>query len=203
MVSRVVASDKVCGQSTGFVQNQGQSRIRVRVEMATQKLQAIAGVSASDETEIRNKYPSIASTPLGRLIGILSNCIPTRIWGIKLSSLIFPLPLAPLGVAIYAALKVVGPKYVLTNRSVHRCTSLGSQKQVSVDLMEIDAIDLHQAAGQEFFNAANLTLLDKQGDRLMQIEGLPCADMFRESILKARDARLQTAASLATIQARA
>ncbi len=187
----------------GSVQNQGQSRIRVRVEMATQKLQAIAGVSASDETEIRLKYPSIASTSVGRLIGKLSNCTPTRIWGIRPSSLIFPLPLAPLGVAIYAMLKLTGPKYVLTNRSVQRCSSLGSHKEQSVDLMEIDEIDLHQESGQEFFNAANLTLIDRQGDRVMWIEGVPCADMFRESILKARDARLETAESLAAIQARA
>ncbi len=193
----------MCFQGTGSVQNQGQSHIRVRVEMATQKLQAIAGVSASDETEIRLKYPSIASTSLGRVIGKLSNCTPMRIWGIRPSSLIFPLPLAPLGVALYAWLKLTGPKYVLTNRSVQQCTSLGSQTQQSVDLMDIDEIDLHQEPGQEFYNAANLTLIDRQGDRLMRIEGVPCADMFCASILKARDARLETADALATIQARA
>lgn len=171
--------------------------------METQKLQAIAGVSSSDETEIRNKYPSVASTALGQLIGFLSNCIPVRIWGVRISNLIFPLPLAPLGVMEYARLKLTGPKYVLTNRSVQKCASLGATQYLSVDLMDIDEIDLTQESGQEFFNAANLTLVNRAGDSLMRIQGVPCADMFRASILKARDARVETAAALATIQARA
>lgn len=170
--------------------------------MATQKLQAIAGVSASDETEIRLKYPSIAATFPGTCIGKACECLPVKIWGVKISYMIFALPLAPIGVLIYALQKLGGDKYILTNRSVQRWSSLFPNCLKSVDLMDIDTIDIYQDSGQEFFNAANLALLDRKGDPLMLLPGLPSADIFREIVLKSRDARTETAASMATIAAR-
>lgn len=170
--------------------------------MATQKLQAIAGVSASDETEIRLKYPSVASTPIGKIIGLLCECIPIKIWGVKISYAIFALPMALPGVLEYARLKVTGCKYILTNRSVQKWSSLFPTCLKSVDLTDIDEIEIYQDGGQEFFNAANLVLVNKKGDPLLHMPGLQSADIFRAIILKSRDARVETEASLATIAAR-
>ena len=170
--------------------------------MATQKLQAIAGVSASEETEIRMKYPSVASTFIGKAIGSLCDCIPVKIWGVKVSYMIFALPLAPLGVLLYALLKLAGRKYILTNRSVQVWSSLLPTCLKSIDLTTIDQIDIYQDDGQQFFNAANLVLLDKKGDSILHMPGLQSADIFQAIILKARDARVETEAAMATIAAR-
>ena len=74
---------------------------------------AIIGVSASGETEIRSKYPSIASMAPGRFLGSLYDAIPLRIWGIKLSYALC-LVTAPLGVLLYTLNKLFGERYVLT-----------------------------------------------------------------------------------------
>ena len=59
-----------------------------------------------------------------------------------------------------------------------------------------------QQAGQEFYHASDLLLLNAKGDVVMRLEGLPHAEIFRENITKARDAALQVQASLNTIRAR-
>lgn len=169
--------------------------------MSTLKKQAIAGVSAGSETEIRWRFPSVSATGPGRLIGLICDAVPTRIWGIK-PSYVFALPLAPLGVVIYAFQKLFGEKYVLTNRSIQRWAAFGNQMIQSLPLESVADIQLSQQPGQEFFDAGDLSLLDAKGGVAMRIAGLPQAVIFRQSILEARDARVETARSLATIEAR-
>ena len=43
------------------------------------------------------EFPSVAASGIGRLIGQIMDSIPIRIFGVKLSYLLFGLPLAPLG----------------------------------------------------------------------------------------------------------
>ena len=71
-----------------------------------------------------------------------------------------------------------------------------------VPLGSIEQVVIDQKPGQEFFPAADLQLLGKAGEKLMVLEGVPYAAVFRETILEARNARKQTEASLATIEAR-
>src|SRR5690242_16066773 len=94
---------------------------------------AIAGVSAS-KALIMTVYPSIAATALGKLLGRWYELIPTRVGGIKLSHLLFPLPTSPFAILIYGYLKVFGEIYSLTNRSVQIRTSLGNQLKREVPL---------------------------------------------------------------------
>ena len=164
---------------------------------------AIIGVSASGETEIRSKYPSIASFGLGRFLGSIYDAFPLRIWGIKLSNLLFVLPTAPLGVLLYTLNKLTGERYVLTNRSVQRWAVIGLRQFQSVALTDVKEIEYVQLAGQEYFHAGDLLLKNAKGDTILRVQGVKDADIFRQIIEKARDARIGAEESLATIEARA
>jgi hypothetical protein len=164
---------------------------------------AIIGVSASGETEIRSKYPSIASTGLGRLLGSLYESIPLPIWGIRLSNLLFVLPTAPLGVLLYTWNKLTGERYVLTNRSVQRWAVIGLKQFQSVTLTDVKEIEYVQLPGQEYYHAGDLLLKNAKGDTLLRVQGVKDADIFRQIIEKAREARIGTEESLAVIEARA
>jgi len=164
---------------------------------------AILGVHASDEVEIRTRYPSIAATGPGRVLGTIFDLIPVKIWGIKISHLLFVLPLAPLGVLIYILQKIGGERYVLTNRSMQRWSSLGSRQYQSVPLTDIAEIEYSQQPGQAFYHAGNLTLIGRKDEILMQLNGIKDAEVFQKTIVEVREARLETETSLATIAARA
>jgi hypothetical protein len=170
--------------------------------MSSHKPQPISGVSADAENLVMSVWPSISATGLGRGIGVLSDSIPIKINGIKLSHLLFPLPLSPFALLEYARLKFVGDRYVLTNRSVQIWKSLGSRLVSQVSLADIDQIDVEELPGQAFYRAADLVLLDAAGKLLIRLQAVPCAEVFRQTIIKARDAHLQVGASLAVIQAR-
>lgn len=163
---------------------------------------AISGVSVGSNATVMVVYPSIACTGLGRGLGKLYDSIPTRIGGIKLSNLLFVLPTAPIAALIYLILKVSGERYVLTNDSVQRWKSFGSLRLGSVNLADVDQVVVHREPGAEFYKAADLYLLGKTGDRLMVLSGVPYADIFRRTILEARESRTQVAAALETIRAR-
>jgi hypothetical protein len=166
------------------------------------RVQAIAGLNPGAETVLVTVYPSIAATAPGRLLGRLYDSIPLKLGGIKLSHLLFTLPTAPLAVALYALLKLFGRQYVLTNRSVQLRLALSGRRTAQFALAEIAEIEIEQLPGQAFYYAADLVLLRADGEELMRFEGVPRAEVIRQLILEARDARMKTEASMAAIEAR-
>jgi hypothetical protein len=170
--------------------------------MSIRRKQAIAGVSAGVENVVMTVYPSIASTRLGRWLGRRYNSIPIKINGIKLSYLLFPLPSIPFALLLYFQLKVIGSRYILTNRAVTIRAALGEKRRAETALPTIDRIEVRQYAGQEFYRAADLVFYDSGGNVLGRLAGVPYAEIFRQTILEARDALTQTEAALATIAAR-
>lgn len=162
----------------------------------------ISGVSASHEADIAIVYPSIAATGPGLALGKLYDSIPTKIWGIKLSQLLFALPTAPVALLFYFYLKVFGVRYVLTNRSVQTWAALGSTKVSEVALTDITSIEIYEGAGHVFYEAGDLYLVGKSGEHLAVLRGIPYPKIFRQTILEARDARQLVASSLAQIKAR-
>lgn len=163
---------------------------------------AISGVSAVAESEIMTVYPSVACTGLGRLMGRLYESVPLRIFGIKLSYLLFVPFGAPLGALGYLLLKLTGERYVLTNRAVQRQKALGSNKLAQVLLADLDQVVEHQGPGQVFYHASDLHLLNAKGERVLLLAGVPHAAIFRQTIVEARDARKQVASALETIRSR-
>jgi hypothetical protein len=166
--------------------------------------QAIAGVSANRETRIEAVYPSVASTALGRLIGLLMGgvgAIPVTVVRLVGSVLIGSL-LFPLGMLIYLLLKVLGSCWIVTNRSVQQRKVIGGGLVAEVALGDIGDFAVTQRTGYRFFRVGDLHLLDAQGDRLMTLSGIQYPDRVRHVIMDARDARLRSDESLQLIQAR-
>lgn len=170
--------------------------------MVSPKPQAISGVIASSEVESMTVYPSVASTRIGKMLGQLLDSIPMTVCGIKLSHLVFGLPVGLATVPGFFQLRLFGERYTLTNRSVQRWKALGNALIKQVPLTDIAQVEIRQQPGQAFYSAADVYLVGQAGDTLLLLEGVPRADVFRETILKARDSRLQTAAAMSTIQAR-
>lgn len=166
------------------------------------KPQAIAGVSAGADSELESVYPSIAATTLGRLIGVICDSIPLRIGGVKLSALLFALPLAPLALLPYFFMKLFGQRYIVTNRSVRIASTLGVRMFREIPLGEIDNIAVDVQSGQAFYHAGDLVLLKPSGDAIATLEGVSRPFRLRQIILDAREARRENDASLATINAR-
>ena len=171
--------------------------------MVNANRQAISGVSPEREQILIAKYPSVACRWIGRIIGVVCESIPKpKINGIKPSYLLFgPLAAVP-GLIGYIELKILGNRYVLTNRSVQIWKAIGSRMLSQVKLADIDRVDIEQDAGQEFYNAADLNLLNASGQTIMRLEGIVRAAVFRQNILEARDARIEVESSLMAIHAR-
>jgi hypothetical protein len=164
---------------------------------------AIAGVSPGREAAITTVWPSIAAWAPGRRIGALNDCIPLRINGIKLSVMIFALPLMPVALTLYVLMKVFSVRYRVTNRSVQSWKTLGSRMIQSVPLADIHEIHIEQRHGQAFYKASDVELIGADGGMLMRMPGIPYAEGFKKNLLEIRESTAMTTASLQTIQARA
>lgn len=163
--------------------------------------QAIAGVSPTLESRIMTEFPSVGATAPGRLIGQLMDAIPAKIFGVKLSYLVFGPALAPVGLLLFL-LNRLGSRYVLTNRSVQIWSTMGSQRTSSVDLNEVADVELSELPGQSFFRASDIKLKAKNGQTIMRLSGVADAGAFRNAIQRAVESRRLVQASMATIAAR-
>ena len=169
--------------------------------MLTKKQQAISGVSPGYESIVEELYPSIAATGIGQALNGLYECIPIRIWGIKLSH-VFALITAPLGMLIYLLMKVTGSRYTVTNRSVKRVAALGLKLLDEVPLSQIAQVTIDPDSRQAFYKTGDIRLSNSAGNTLLLLRGVPYPERFQQVINETRDAKSQTAAALATINAR-
>ena len=165
-------------------------------------VQAIAGVSPTLESRVMTEFPSVATGGIGRLIGQIMDSIPIRIFGIKLSYLLFGLPLAPIGMLLFLANKALGARYILTNRSVQIWSSMGTQRSATVDLNDIADVVLDQRSGQAFFRASDICLKSADGKTILRLAGVCDAGAFRNAIQRTMQSRRLIQSSLATISAR-
>ena len=169
--------------------------------MLTKKSQAISGVSPDFESVVEELYPSIACTGLGQFLNRLYESIPVKIWGVTVSH-VFALITAPIGALVYLLLKVVGSRYVLTNRNVKRMNSLGYRLVEAVPLAQIASVSIDPDSRQAFYRTGDIRLTDASGNTLMLLRGIPYPERYQQVIQEMCDAKSQVAASLATIQAR-
>lgn len=177
-------------------------KYRERNPMVTTKPQAISGVSADKEAVIMTVYPSIAGTGVGKMLGGLYDSMPTPVFGIKLSHLLFTLPTIPFAAGMYFLMKLSGHVYVVTNRNVQLRASLGNNLAKQVPLADIDTVLIQRDSRQAFYKAGDLVLRDKQGKELLELPGVPYPDVFRQTIIEAISARRQVTESLTRIAAR-
>ncbi len=165
-------------------------------------VQAIAGVSASSEAKIMTVTPSIARNLPGQVIGGAMDCIPVSVMGMKLSRLLFGLPLAPLGAVLFLLNKALAPRYVLTNRSIQIWNSSKTQRIAGVDLAEIDSVVLDPVWGQAYFRSSDVRLVAASGKTLLRLKGVAEVQTFTNAIKKAIQSRNLVQASLTAITAR-
>jgi hypothetical protein len=173
-----------------------------RIESSPMSVQAIAGVSPRTESRVMTVFPSISSTALGATLGWLYGCLPLRIFGPKLSTLLFALPTAPLGALMFLWTKVKGDRYVLTNQSLQIWNALGTKRLKTVPLAEIQSISTHQSPGQEFFRAADIRLQGANGQTLAVLKGVAEYAPFLNAIEVTLQSHRLVKSSLATIAAR-
>lgn len=147
-------------------------------------------------------HPSIAGTAYGRMLGQLLDSIPMKVGGIKLSHLLFGLPAALLALPMFFFLKLAGEVYSLTNRSLQIRTCLSNRPVREIPLADVGEVVIRQLPGQQFYPAAEIDLLNKAGETLVTLSGIPRADVFRQTIVEARNSRNQVQSSLNTIRAR-
>ncbi|MDX1967897.1 MAG: hypothetical protein SFV23_12045 [Planctomycetaceae bacterium] len=168
--------------------------------MLTHKPQAVAGVSSNYENVVEEVYPSITSTWLGQALNGLYESIPLM-GPFKLSYLFVAVtwPIALLG---YLGLKVVGSKYVLTNRSVKRLPVLGVRLLEEASLDQVDRVTVDPDSRLVFFKTGDIRLSSADGGTLMLLRGIPYPERYCQVIEEMRDARKMVAESLVTIRAR-
>lgn len=174
------------------------------------KPQPISGVSAGSEAEITIAYPSVAATIMGQRIGRLCDAVPLKTHDVPWPRLLITLPLwlivVPIALVVtlsaYAFLKLFGKRYILTNRGLQVRQMVGLRTFAEVPLADIKQLVIEELPGQAFYKAANLVAKSADGKTLVRLEGVQRPAVFRQTILEARDARVQVEESLKTIQSR-
>ncbi len=169
---------------------------------ATWAKQPIAGVSPNQERVLETVCPSVAATGLGQTLGGLFDSIDAKINGVKLSYLLFCLPLAPVALAIYLLQKVVGNQYILTNRSVEVRKLIGRVLLEKVSLADVDSVNVVTRGGQAFYRAGDIELVNGRGEVILRLPGVPWPERLRKVILETREARKRSDESLARIESR-
>ena len=167
--------------------------------------QAIPGAETQAERAIISRWPSIASTVIGRVIGGLLEAAPTiRLPGLNINLAYAPvLLLAPVAAAVYLLTKFTGRRYTVTSKRVMVQHSLSKRMHSQVALEDISEVAIAPyRTGQEFFSAADVVLQSGSGEELMRMQAVTRPGVFRQNILESRDALIQVQAALATIQAR-
>ncbi len=165
-------------------------------------VQAIAGVSATSEARIMSEFPSVGAWGIGRIIGQLMESIPIRILGVKLSYILFGLPLAPIGMLLFLMNRPFGSRYVLTNRTVQIWSVMGTQRTSSAELGAIAAVALDELPGQAFFRCSDIRLKAADGKTILLLAGVADPGPFRNAIQSAISSRRLVQSSMATIAAR-
>lgn len=165
-------------------------------------VQPIAGVSSRSECVVMTEHPSIAAGMPGQALGRIYEAIPVRVCGLTISHLLFVLPTAPLAVGLYFLQRIVGEYFVLTNRSVQIWTARSGRRVSTVDLSQVEGIDVVQAPGQKFFKAGDILLRTKSGELIQRLRGVPDAPSFCNAIRRTAESRRMVQSAMATIEAR-
>jgi hypothetical protein len=165
-------------------------------------VQAISGVSASSEAVVMTEYPSLASTRIGQLLGMLYESSTVRLFGLMKLSHVFALLTVPVGLPLYFLQKGFGERYVLTNRNVQVWTARRTRMVSSVALADIVDVELQQRPGHVFYKASDIHLKSAGGETILTLKGVKDAGSFRNAIARTIDSRRMVQESMDRITAR-
>lgn len=139
---------------------------------------------------------------IGQALGSLYESLPVKICGVKLSHWLFVLPTAPIAILLYFLQRVFGQYFVLTNRSVQIWAARSGRRISTVELSQIDDIEVLQAPGQKFYKAGDILLRGSNGQILERLNGVPDAPSFCNAIRCTVESRRMVQTAMATIDAR-
>ncbi len=148
--------------------------------------QSIAGVAPPETSEVTTMivWPSIANSPMGRLMGRLF-ALGDPDSAFRLGKL-FMLPAIPIAMALYFknVAPIVGQRYRLTNRRVVILNGMSGVDGQFVDLDRFDAIDLDILPGQAWYHAGDLVF--RRGPiEVLRLRGVSRPETFRQVCMKA------------------
>lgn len=145
------------------------------------------------EATIMTVWPSVASTSLGRTLGLLyrikSGFGPVSIGRLALLATI------PLGLGLYLSLRAPWAirRYRLTNRRVTIEQGINPQVKQFVTLDGFDSIDVEVSPGQEWYASGDLVF--RRGPiETLRLAGVSRPESFRRVCLEARQAYVSVAA---------
>lgn len=170
-----------------------------------------APAAQQNEATIMYAWPSISALPFGQLLGRLYQLGP------RLPMLGIPfrpgwlIALATLPIALFLYFNKIVPRiplilfgfanpwcrrYRLTTTRVvveHPFDALSTKRasravKESVKLSAFDSIDLDQQPGQGWYRAADMVFRHK-GNEVLRLPGVPHAEAFRQTCLKAQQSR--------------
>ena len=147
-------------------------------------------------------YPSLAATGAGRVCGMLLNLLPLRLGRVRLTHLLFGAVLMPVAPVLYAAQKLMGQRYRLTEAAVEAWPMVGANHRARIELDRIATSEVRVRRGQRFYNAGDVHLLAADGSPLLVLEGVPHPERVQTLVDNLRTAKRQRDAALATIAAR-
>lgn len=143
-------------------------------------------------------YPTIGAWKVGRWIGMLMWLLPVRIGRMRLTTVLFALPVAPLAALIYVLQKVIGVRYRLTDETIEEIRGLSVSASESIPLCDIADVTVHVRAGQAFHRAGDVVIIGRDGSTLMTLEGVARPERVRAAILDVSRSRSRIA-DLATV----
>lgn len=148
--------------------------------------QAISGVAPPElgEVTVMTVWPSVASTPLGRMLGRLM-AISAGFWIFSVGRMMALLAL-PLGPLLYFSLRAPFNvrRYRLTNRRVGIMDGITPRFIRFVDLDRFDSIEIVILRGQAWYHAGDLVF--RRGDmETFRLPGVSRPEAFRQTCLKA------------------
>jgi len=142
------------------------------------------------ETTLTTRWPTVAATPAGRLVGRLAGIQIG--WGrVFTLGTLLAVVTVPISLAVFAwqLMPFVARRYRLTNRRVVIQKGLSAVDEADVGLDEFDAIDVEILPGQESFHAGDL-VFRRQGEEVFRLRGVSRPEPLREACLKARTAMI-------------
>ncbi|MGC1274528.1 MAG: PH domain-containing protein [Planctomycetaceae bacterium] len=173
-----------------------------KIALFPHSTRSMPDVPLPDERPIATVYPSVASLAIGRAFGALYESIPLKIGRLKLSHLLFPLPTSPFVLLVYIWLKTSGSRYVLTTQRLRHMRGLTAGRSLDMPLDEVGRIEVVTSFGQRFYKAGDLVVHDHLGAQRLRFPSVVRPEMFRQTILDARDALINTDAAQRIIEAR-
>ena len=140
------------------------------------------------ETTLSTRWPTIAATAAGRLVGRLAGVEIG--WGrVFTVGTLLAVATVPLSLAVFAwqLMPFVARRYRLTNRRVVIQKGLSAVDGEAVGLDEFDAIDVEILPGQAWFHAGDL-VFRRRDEEVFRLRGVSRPEPLRQSCLKARTA---------------